>query len=202
MKSATENSSIGGLPVVDSIPDFIYSITPVPETLAQAQGFATAYKAEITDMKLQLEHEPVENSHWFNGNLQARNQWRYRVHQKLRVKHAQLKLIRLWMAENRPAPKDPKELALADEWQKLNEQRAFLESRSKNLERMQGFTAKEFRSFCGEVKFLRSSIAEIADQINLALNEQPIDRERLSALADALSERDRDLKTIQQQIGK
>jgi len=194
----TNKSSSGGLPIVDSIPDFIYSITPVPESMLQAQGFASAYKAEITDMKLQLEHEPAENSHWFNGDLQARNQWRYKVHQSIRVKNAQLKLIRLWMAENRPVPDES--APSKKDWQQLEEQKQFLNARAKNLEQMQGVTSKEFRKFRAEVKFLRSSIAEIADQINLALNEQPIDRERLSRLADALNFRDKDLESIQQQI--
>lgn len=196
----TKKSSSGGLPIVDSIPDFIYSITPVPESMLQAQAFSSAYKAEIEDMKLQLEHEAAENSHWFNGGLQARGRWRYKVHQSLRVKNAQLKLIRAWMVENHPAQKDPSQKK--DDWQRLEEQKQFLNARAKNLEQMQGFTSKEFRKFRNEVHFLRRSIAEIADQINLALNEQPIDRERLSTLADALNNRDNHLESIQQQIHK
>ena len=196
----TKKSGSGGLPVIDSIPDFVYSITPVPESMLQAQHFASAYKAEIEDMKLQIEHKAAENSHWFNGDLQARGRWRYKVHQSLRVKNAQLKLIRAWMVENHPAQKEPSQKK--DDWQRLEVQKQFLNARARNLEQVQGVTIKKFKKLRNEVGFLRRSIAEIADQVNLALSEHPIDRERLSTLADALNDRDKHLEPIQQQIQK
>lgn len=131
--------TVGGLPVIDDIPDHIYEITPVPESLDEANRMIEGFKHRITQINIQLQQSFEEVSHQFNGHSQGYHLWRRKLKNAWRTANSQCYLIRLWKAEN-------KERLLAAERQAQ--------------QIPTGLSLKEFINLKREVKFLRHSLQE------------------------------------------
>ena len=182
------------LPVLDSVPDFVYEITQTPANLQQAEQYLSVLKTELKNIKVQMLHSFNEISYQFNGSNQGYQQWRRRLIRAKWTKQNQILLIRFWLAENRPTPiasAQPK----SDQVERLQEALRNAHQRISNLKGATLIDARALARSRRETRFLRASIADLGVIVLSAIAGGVVDENAIANL-EALLERltDADIK--------